>query len=161
MSTFPKKSGVYYWYITKQGASLLGIDIKNCTFKNGKYLVYIGLAKNLSERLDWHYNDKHSPSAIRSGFVSTLRQTLSALLVGEMVTAKKIVDNFLRIEMKVEYEICDDYKEKELELIKSNNLPLNLKNNTKHSFYKTLKNARKQSKAKSLVILESYQNLVD
>ena len=152
---FPKESGVYYWYISKQGASRLGINIKECTFKEGKYLVYIGLAKNLDNRLNWHYNDKHSPSSIRTGFVSTLRQTLSALLVGEMVTSKKIVDEFLRKEMRVEYEVCSNYKERELELIKSYNLPLNLKNNSKHSFYKTLKEARKQSKAKSLVMLTS------
>ena len=152
---FPKESGVYYWYVTKQGADKLGIDVTNCKVKNSKYLVYIGLAKNLNERLNWHYNDKHSPSGIKSGFVSTLRQTLSALLVGEMVTAKEVVDIFLREEMEVEYEICKDYKEKELQLIISHNLPLNLKNNNYHPFHKTLKTARKISKEKSLVILKS------
>lgn len=152
---FPKESGVYYWYITKQGADQLGIDVGGCKVKNNKYLVYIGLAKNLNERLNWHYNDKHSLSAIKSGFVSTLRQTLSALLVGEMVTAKKIIDKFLREEMEVEYEVCKNYREKELQLIISHNLPLNLKNNNQHSFYKTLKEARKNSKEKSLVILTS------
>ena len=113
----------------------------------------------MNERLKWHYNDKHSPSSIKSGFVSTLRQTLSALLVGEMVTAKRVVDKFLREEMEVEYKVCSDYKERELELIKSNNLPLNLKNNSHHPFYKTLKFARKQSKEKSLVILKSYEDV--
>jgi len=158
---FPKQSGVYFWYVTKKGAIQLGIDVTDCFLKSDKYLVYIGLAKNLNERLNWHYNDKHSPSSIRSGFVSTLRQTLSALLVGEMVTAKPIVDKFLREEMVVEYEVCFNYKEKELELIGSHNLPLNLKNNNNHPFCKTLKQLRKQSKKQSLVILESSQNLVD
>jgi predicted GIY-YIG superfamily endonuclease len=152
---FPKQSGVYYWYITERGAKQMGVDISECLEKDHKYLVYIGLAKNLNERLDWHYNDKHAPSSIKSGFVSTLRQTLSALLVGEMVTAKTIVDKFIREEMRVEYELYSNYKEKELQLIKSHNLPLNLKNNTKHPFYKTLKQARKLSKQKSLVMLTS------
>jgi len=153
--TYPNKSGVYFWYISKQGATRLGIEVKDCLNKDDKYLVYIGLAKNLNQRLDWHYNDKHSPSSIKSGFVSTLRQTLSALLVGEMVTAKPIVDKFLREEMEVEYEVCDNYFERELEIINSFNLPLNLKNNKHHPFYKFLKEARKQSKVKSLVILTS------
>jgi len=157
---YPNKSGVYFWYVSEQGATQLGIEIKDCVKKDDKYLVYIGLAKNLNQRLDWHYNDKHSPSSIKSGFVSTLRQTLSALLVGEMVTAKLIVDRFLREEMEVRYEVCNNYFERELDLINSHNLPLNLRNNKHHSFYKTLKKARKNSKEKSLVILKSYENLV-
>jgi hypothetical protein len=150
---FPSQSGVYYWYITPTGASQLGIDVSNCFQKEDKYLVYIGLAKNLNERLDWHLNDAHSNSSIKSGFVSTLRQTLSALLVGEMVTSKEVVDHFLRKEMKVEYEVCSNYKERELELISKYDLPLNLKNNSKHPFYKKLKQLRKDSKKKSLNML--------
>ena len=94
-----------------------------------------------------------SNSSIKSGFVSTLRQTLSALLVGEMVTSKEVVDHFLRKEMKVEYEVCSNYKERELELISKYDLPLNLKNNSKHPFYKKLKQLRKDSKKKSLNML--------
>ena len=156
---FPEKNGVYYWYITKQGADQLGINVVNCKVEDSKYLVYIGLAKNLNERLNWHYNDKHLSSAIKSGFVSTLRQTLSALLVGEMVTSKEVIDKFLKEEMEVKYEVCKNYKEKELQLIISYNLPLNLKNNTHHPFYKTLKAARKHSKKKSLIILEQNNTL--
>jgi predicted GIY-YIG superfamily endonuclease len=150
----PEENGIYYWYITKQGANQLGIDVVDCEIKDNKYLVYIGLAKNLNKRLNWHYNDKHLPSSIKSGYVSTLRQTLSALLVGEMVTSKEIVDKFFKEVMEVKYEVCKNYKEKELQLIASYNLPLNLKNNSHHPFYKTLKAARKHSKKKSLAILE-------
>jgi hypothetical protein len=152
---YPKQGGVYFWYVTEEGASRLGVDISKCTQKGNKFLVYIGLAKNLNQRLDWHLNDKHSPSGIKSGFVSTLRQSLSALLVGEMVTAKDIVDNFMRKEMCVEFEVCVDYKEREIELIKEHDLPLNLRDNKHHPFYKTLKQSRKASKQKSLLLLSN------
>ena len=69
------------------------------------------------------------------------------------------IDKFLREEMKVKYEVCRNYKEKELQLITFYNLPLNLKNNTRHPFYKTLKAARKYSKKKSLIILEQNNTL--
>jgi hypothetical protein len=150
MENFPSLSGVYYWYVSKIGAEKLGIDVSECLKEDDMFLVYIGLAKNINERLNWHLNDSHSHSSIRSGFVSTLRQTLSALLVGNMVSSKEIVDEFLRKEMKVRYEICQDYEDRESKLIKEHNLPLNIRGNRSHPFYSTLKKLRKKSKETSL-----------
>jgi hypothetical protein len=152
---YPFESGVYFWYVTKNGADKLGIDVSKCHVENNMHLIYIGLAKNINERLNWHLNDSHSVSSIRSGFVSTLRQTLSALLVGNMVASKEVVDEFMRNHMAVRYEICKNYKEKEISLIREYDLPLNLKGNTGHPFYSTLKKLRKESKKLSLKMIHN------
>ena len=152
LETPPSASGVYRWYITLEGARALGIDLEGCTRSGGHYLVYVGLAKDLRQRLDWHWNDKHSPSSVKSGFVSTLRQSLSALLVGEMVTARERVDSFMRTQMRVEWETCENYQEREADLIREHSLPLNLRGNA-HPFLATLKRKRKECKRKSLEML--------
>jgi hypothetical protein len=67
-----------------------------------------------------------------------------------MVSSKEIVDEFLRKEMKVRYEVCEDYEERETKLIKEHTLPLNIRGNRSHPFYSTLKKLRKKSKETSL-----------
>lgn len=153
MKKIPTEPGVYFWYVTKSGAHKLGLDVQDCTQENNLFLVYVGLAQNLNQRIDWHLNDSHSISSIKSGFVSTLRQSLSALLVGEMVTSKEVVDHFMRTEMKFRYEICPNPKEREDVLISSHSLPLNLKGNKSHKFFKILKESRKNSRKKSLDLI--------
>lgn len=76
----PKEGGVYRWYVTKEGAELLNVPLEGCSVKDDMYLIYIGLSKNLSQRLKWHADDKHRPSSIKSGTLSVLRQKLCALL---------------------------------------------------------------------------------
>ena len=151
----PSEGGVYFWYVTKEGAQQLGININKCFCKNNYYLVYIGLAKSIHQRLHWHAFDKHSISSIKSGFLSTLRQTLSALLVGNMNNAENIVNNFMNDNMVVDFEVRPDYIEYEKNLISYYDLPLNLRNNKNHPFYQTLKLKRKESKLNSKINLAS------
>jgi len=149
----PQERGVYFWYVDKNGAQQLGINIDKCFCKNEHYLVYIGLAKSIYQRLNWHAFDKHKTSSITLGFLSTLRQTLSALLVGNMVNAEESVNSFMDDSMLVEFEVRPDYIEYEKNLISQYNLPLNLRNNKNHPFYKTLKLKRKESKINSLKLI--------
>ena len=146
----PKEGGVYFWYISREGALRLCIEVNDCFEKEKKYLIYIGLAKSIEQRLNWHCFEKHRESNIRSGYVSTLRQTLSALLVGNMNHSEEIINTFMDNYMDVEFEIREDYIEYEKNLISEYSLPLNLRGNTTHPFYKTLKLKRKESKANSL-----------
>ena len=146
----PKSSGVYFWYVSSEGASKLGVDIKNCFQKENKYLVCIGLAKSIKQRLEWHCFEQHRESNIKSGFLSTLRQTLSALIVGNMIHSEEPINKFMDNHMGIEYEVREDYIEYEKNLISKYNPPLNLKGNTNHPFYKTLKLKRKESKTNSL-----------
>ncbi len=67
VSSIPKKSGLYFWFLTPKGALVWEEIIKNITNKedltlnyctqdsNGNILVYVGIAANsLKNRLNWH-----------------------------------------------------------------------------------------------------------
>lgn len=126
-----KTSGVYKWYITKEGAKQLGVPIDDCYLKdNTHYLIYIGSGKNLKQRLKYH---TRGPKTL-----STLRKSISVLLNEndeDKITA------FMKQHMIFDYVDRDDYEEYENQLIKENILPLNIKNNN-HPFIKTLKQKR-------------------
>ena len=44
------------------------------------WCLYLGISKNLRQRIRWHVAQKHTQSAVNSGYLSTLRKTISALL---------------------------------------------------------------------------------
>lgn len=83
------KPGYYKWWAEIDEVNLLfeklslATSIVNELEKNGdKYCIYIGVAIKESVRniLNWHINQINSPSAIKSGTLSTLRQTISSVL---------------------------------------------------------------------------------
>lgn len=89
------KPGVYRWFaeITdfEKLSYRLGInppytEIEKIEFE-GKvlYAIYVGIAVNetLSSRLEWHILQRHTPSAIKHGTLSTLRQSISSVLFGD------------------------------------------------------------------------------
>ena len=144
-----KQPGIYRWYMSKYLVNKLNVPIEGCQYDDKfGYLVYVGIAKSMRERLVWHATQKHLPSAVRSGFLSTLRQTLSGLAKAPMDdtdTVNDIIDN-----MFVEFEYCaskDEALELEKEYFKTTSLPLNIMGN-KHPFAKELKRLRKESKNK-------------
>ena len=151
IKSIPKVGGIYFWYVDKKGALQLGISVDGCTMKNGYYLIYIGLSKDLRMRLKWHTVDKHRPSSIKSGTLSVLRQKLSALLFNNW-HSKDGVDQFMDKHMKVEYIVNPNYKQVEVELIHSHVLPLNVKDNN-HPFIKEMKKLNGQAKRNSLEYL--------
>ena len=113
-------------------------------------MVYVGIAKSMRQRLVWHTTQKHFPSAVRSGFLSTLRQTLAGLAkvpMDDTETVNSIID-----EMYVEFEYCISKEEAsrlEKGYFQSASLPLNIMGNS-HPFGKELKRLRKESKNKFL-----------
>lgn len=87
------KPGYYKWWAEIDEVNLLfeklslATSIVNELEKNGdKYCIYIGVAIKESVRniLNWHINQINSPSAIKSGTLSTLRQTISSVLFEDM-----------------------------------------------------------------------------
>lgn len=86
--------GYYKWWAKKEDVEMLleklGIDItfedieSEIEKKEGMdlYCIYIGIAEkeSIRNRLNWHVNQGHKFSAIKSGYLSTLRQSLSSLL---------------------------------------------------------------------------------
>ncbi len=143
--------GIYRWYMSESLVDKLNVPIEGCQYKdNIGYLVYVGIAKSMRQRLVWHTMQKHRASAVRSGFLSTLRQTLSGLAkvpMDDTDTVNGIID-----EMFVEFEYCTS-KEEALEhekgYFQTTSLPLNIMGNP-HPFGKELKRLRKESKNKFL-----------
>ena len=150
IKTIEKRGGVYKWYMTKEGADQLGIPLKGTTIKNGLYLVYVGLSKNLRNRLRGHCNGKHTQSDIKSGGLSVLRQKLNTLLTGRW-DDKDAVNTLMDQHMVVEFEYSDDYEALELQEIQANKLPLNARNNSNFTeFRRELSKRNGQAKRNSL-----------
>ena len=82
--------GYYKWWaelpdlmrILKELKVDFGDIQKNIETKDNLYCLYVGIAvkESLRERLNWHVNDSHSPSKVRNGTLSTLRQSISSIV---------------------------------------------------------------------------------
>lgn len=101
----PSEKGIYLWYIHPKGYDALSNYIKltplnNCLTRKideSLYdLVYVGTAGvrnntsgvnngHLRGRLRWHLCNIHSNTAIKSGTISTLRKTLTALISDDLL----------------------------------------------------------------------------
>ncbi len=103
-SNVPQTSGYYRWWFPKKLAISLLSPLPSIDQKNIKketiggeehWLLYFGIAKSLSERMKWHICQKHTPSSVKSGTLSTLRQTISALLQIDQTKAESQVNDTL------------------------------------------------------------------
>ena len=57
--------------------------------------MYVGIAKNLNERVRWHAEQPLKQSALRSGFISTFRKTLLALNGIDYATGFDRINDFM------------------------------------------------------------------
>lgn len=123
------------------------------------YYIYVGVAikESIRSRLDWHINQKHSKSSVESGFLSTLRQSISSLVCGDQYNeteTNNFIDNLIIEYYPINLEIkSKDAKEKiekiEKEEINKNVLPLNIRDNNNcilKEYLKELSKVRKNSK---------------
>lgn len=152
--------GVYRWWVKKEAAKKLlstmpKIDwskVQSAKINGKEYLaLYFGIAKHLRQRLNWHINQEHRPSAVRSGFLSTLRQTLSALHGVPMSEAENTVNDFMDENCYLEFGHTtsrQDAEEKERYELTHNYYPLNVQGNkvVEKEVIKTLSNLRKEYK---------------
>ncbi|GHV03418.1 hypothetical protein FACS189485_06570 [Spirochaetia bacterium] len=132
-------------------------DLKN------HYYLYTGIAvkESIRARLDWHINQEHTLSAVKSGFLSTLRQSISSLVSGDQRNEN---DTNLFIDtLTVEYysdtnqintkEANIFLRENEDKEMRLNILVLNIMGNKRseiHDFLKDLKQARSRAKKRYL-----------
>ena len=101
----PKSPGVYRWWFTEEDTQLLMKPFGNnlCWHRidqrkidgNTYYALYVGISKDLLGRIKWHATQKHSASAVKSGYLSTLRQSVSALLGKDQSKSEKCVSAIL------------------------------------------------------------------
>ena len=101
----PKSPGVYRWWFTEEDTQLLMKSFGNNLCWNRidqrkidgatYYALYVGISKDLLGRIKWHATQKHSASAVKSGYLSTLRQSVSALLGKDQSKSEKCVSALL------------------------------------------------------------------
>lgn len=97
--------GVYRWWFTEQDAKCLLVPFGNILdWKKIKthrfegqiyYALYVGISNDLHQRIKWHSKQKHSPSAVKSGYLSTLRRTISGLIGKDCSQSEKDVSDIL------------------------------------------------------------------
>lgn len=149
----PSTCGVYKHFIDKEGLELLmGVEpTQEETTKDGEtvYLVYIGLAKDIQYRFKWHLGEVNvSHSCIAHGTLSILRLTyMSNHKNIDCLSQQDQLNTFIDSHVYLCYLETPNYVLLEDELIKNNDLPLNIKGN-KHPFIQLNKQRRKEIKVK-------------
>lgn len=140
IEALPTSPVVYRWWFPEENLQLISnplIDItklkKRTIEGNVFYALYVGIGVSCKERFNWHIHQKHTCSSVRSGILSTLRQTISALLGINMTESKDDIDEILK-ECYLEWKIFPSYSKKELEteesgLIGEGYYPLNIHKN--------------------------------
>lgn len=143
---FPKsikeEPGCYVWWFSENWAPgrlkelLAEVDsnqIRKIKINGETYLaLYFGISKDIKKRINWHISQKHSPSAVKSGYLSTLRQTICAILNKNMSSAEKVVNDTMQDNCYLELDYTDDYataQKNETKELATNCYLLNIKSN--------------------------------
>ena len=135
-SPIEKVSGVYRWWFKEEAAKVLVSKIPNATITNcqvrfigeERYVaLYFGISKDLRRRIKWHICQKHTPPAVKSGFLSTLRQTISAMLNVDMTQSQNSVNTLMDECCHLEWGYTEDAEEIETKELSQNKYiyPLN------------------------------------
>lgn len=154
-----KEPGVYRWWFPRDLAEkllkpLADVDTKQISKEivDGEeyWCLYVGIAKDLRQRIRWHACQKHSPSAVKHGFLSTLRQSISALLGLDQTMSAADVSDILE---KCYWDWCptatkEDAEDIEKEQLISGYFPINIQGNKNvdPAVIKRLKELRKKHK---------------
>ncbi len=135
-----EKPGIYRWWFELDMAmplldKICFSDIKKLHSKDidGKRYValYFGISNDMNARAKWHICQKHSQSQVKHGTLSTLRQTLSALLEIDMTKSMQEVNKLIDT-CYWEWDYVANPKEIEIKEIKLNTkyaYPLNIQEN--------------------------------
>ncbi|GHV87356.1 hypothetical protein AGMMS50255_6520 [Spirochaetia bacterium] len=132
-------------------------DLKN------HYYLYTGIAvkESIRARLNWHTNQEHTLSVVKSGFLSTFRQSISSLVSGDQMNEND-ANLFIDTLMVEYYSDINQIKSKEAEIflhkneeneMRLNILALNIQGNKRseiHDFLKDLKQVRSKAKQRAL-----------
>ena len=134
---------IYKWWFRIEVVSDLlktlngEINFNKILVRDGYALLYIGSGINGHERLiNYHIIDKNNfhLTGVQNNRLSSLRQTLCGLLGQNMSSSKEIINEFMDLNCKIEWEIYNNViNKKELEKIETaqireNYLPLNWQN---------------------------------
>lgn len=171
LKTIPNnKPGYYKWWAREKEAILLvkklGYDFneykKYMEVKDDLYCIYIGIAvkESIRNRLNWHVNDKHDYNSVKTGFLSTFRKSIAALITGNLLDkdgTNKFIDKLF-----IEYfTINDDIKslsaKNKIEDIEKKSLLRNLYIlNIKDNKFKYASDIKKSLRKKRRVALKKF-----
>jgi len=157
----PFEPGYYRWWAKENEVKLLLKDYFSELFSylrpgesednnlEGYYLIYVGIASKLRNRINIHVNQKHSKGNLDNDGLSTLRNTISVLLTGTQKGEKET--NELMDKLKIQYFNIDTPKDYENEDLNNPDfvVPLNIDKNEKsviQDFKTYLEQERKKAK---------------
>lgn len=155
----PTEPGVNRWWFPKEIAEKLLLPLGRFDNKpidkddiNGEqyWCLYLGISKNLRQRIRWHIAQKDTKSAVNSDYQSTLRRTISALLESPknpMETEQAV--NKVLDECYCDWETMPTHPEaKKKEILSEKYLPLNIQDNNvvESSVINKLKDLRREYK---------------
>ena len=140
-----KRPGFYRWWFKKEAAQSLIKNMTGWLTEDDKFLIqnfdgeeyialYFGISKDMRGRIKWHANQKHTSSTVSKGFLSTLRQTLSALLETPMSQSYQAINDFIDCNCIWEWsytDTCEAAHLVELSVLSQRDYyyPLNVKDN--------------------------------
>lgn len=139
-STVGDQPGYYFWWFKETCVKKILAPLPNIDYGrlisdgNGFVKLYVGIASKepLRKRALWHICQEHSASCVNHGTLSTLRQTLSALLGINMTQSEQMVNDFMDKYCEWEWHPTDTGAEAEAiekEELFRNYFPLNIKDN--------------------------------
>ena len=109
------KPGYYKWWAEKTEFDALckglGVEpasiINEVETKDGLYCIYVGVAvgNSIRTRLDWHINDSNDEERVSSGFLSTFRESIGAVIAHDQRN-KDAINDFID-KLYVEYYVLD------------------------------------------------------
>ena len=161
------KPGYYKWWAPLTALNMLSkeLDVEledidsDLEKNNDLYCIYVGIAVkgSLRARLNWHVNQKHRESTVKSGTLSTLRQTISSVVAHDQYNEDK-TNEFIDL-LTIEYyelpfeiksiETSNEIHNIEKKLLSSHLRLLNIQGNNHpkaKDIKRTLKALRKGSK---------------
>lgn len=136
------QSGFYRWWFKKEAAFMLIKNMQEWLPDEDRFLIrtiegetyvalYFGISRDMRGRIKWHACQKHTPSTVSKGFLSTLRQTLSALLEERMSVSYDLVNKLIDENCMWEWDYSEDPHKVELDELSQEHYyyPLNVKDN--------------------------------
>ena len=137
----PEGPGVYRWWFEEEGAKALlkalpEVDLSKVQSRmvdDKRWLaLYFGISKDLRGRIRWHMTQHHTPLSVKTGYISTFRLSLSALLGLPATEAEEAVNRFMDEYCVIDYkpvENIEEANEIERKELSTKFYPLNIANN--------------------------------
>jgi len=135
---------IYMWWFRHDAARVIlaqiGDDVTNERIMHDQidgedYLaLYVGKGKSCRERFSWHIRQHHDERTVRHGFLSTLRQTMCAVMGVNAVGNEAVVNAFIDQSCVLDWTCFPGITPEELgriekEKILSGYFPLNIQGN--------------------------------